>query len=191
MSQIHVPSTSSPPPPTVATQYNTQSGNAVPSANILIVNAYDTTENNDNGIETKGGVAAGDPPGSGAANEVDVYLTNRMTATVTTDDATLTTLITFALGGTAGCFYVYGNVQAFNASNPAAGAYSFSGGFRTNGTIATELGIELHDEFEDLVLVSSDIFISSDGANNVLLQVQGIAATSINWSGLMEYRRVI
>lgn len=37
MSQIHVPSTSAPPPPAVATTYVTDSGNAVPAANILNV----------------------------------------------------------------------------------------------------------------------------------------------------------
>lgn len=191
MSQIYKPLTSSGPiPGNIVTQVNTQDGNAVPTANILLLNAYDTTQNNDNGIETKGGVNGGDPPGTGSTNETDVYLTNRTTGTVTTTDDTLTTIITFPLGGVSGTFYFYGNVQAFNASNPASGAYSYSGGFRTNGLTATELGTELHDEFEDPILVNSDIFITASG-NNVLLQVQGIPATSINWNALMEYRRVI
>jgi hypothetical protein len=191
VSQIYKPLTSSGPiPGNIVTQVNTQSGNAVPLANVLLLNAYDTTENNDNGIETKGGVAGGDPPGTGATNETDVYLTNRTTGTATTTDATLTTVITFPLGAVPGTFYFYGNVQAFNSSNPASGAYSYSGGFRTDGATATELGTELHDEFEDPVLVNSDIFISAS-ANNVILSVQGIAATTINWNALMEYRRVI
>lgn len=191
MSQFFVGTTAGSLPPVVPTQVNTQDGNAVPLANVLLFNAYDSTENNDNGVTTKGGTAAGSPPdtGGGAVNEMDVYLTNRATGTVTTAGAALTTILTISAGA-AGTIYVYGNVQAYNASNPASGTYSFSGGYRTDGAIVTELGIELHDEFEDPILVTADIFVSVDGANNIIVQVQGVAATSINWNCLLEYRRV-
>lgn len=158
------------------------SGGAVsPTANNIFILADDSSINNDNGATVIG------TPGT---STLTVTTTNRTTGTVTTADATLTTIITFSLGATPGAFYVYGNVQAFDSATSAAGTYSFSGGFRTDGATATELGTELHDEFEDPSLVTSDIFITASG-NNVLLQVQGVAATSINWNGLMEYRRVI
>jgi hypothetical protein len=176
---------SGPIPPIIPTSFQTQNGTATPAANILIVNGFDSTENNDNGIITKGGVV-----GTGTINEVDVVITNRQTGTVTTADATLTTIITFPMGATAGAFYVYGNVQAFNSTTPAAGTYSFSGGFRTDGVTGTELGTELHDEFEDPALVSSDVFLTASG-NNIILSVQGVGGLSLNWNALMEYRRVI
>lgn len=93
------------------------------------------------------------------------------------------------MGATPGTFYVWGNVQAFNPSTPASGAYSFSGGFRTDGVTGTELGVELHDEFEDPALVTGDIFISASG-NNILVQVQGVVGLTINWNSLLEYREV-
>lgn len=178
MSQIIKNLASGPVPPAVPTSFVTDDGVAVPVANVLNILTNDTTSNFDNGIRD-----------TGAGNTVTIFLTNRATGTVTTADGTLTTLITLPMGATPGAIYVYGNVQGFNSTNPAAGTYSFSGGFRTDGVTATELGVELHDEFEDPILVASDIFITASG-NNILLQVQGIAATSINWNGLLEYRMV-
>jgi hypothetical protein len=165
-------------PPAVPTTFTTDSGNAVPVANILNVLTNDTTSNFDNGITD-----------TGSGNTVTIFLTNRATGTVTTADATLTTVISLPMGAAPASIYVYGNVLAFNSSTPASGTYSFSGGFRTDGATATELGVELHDEFEDPALVSADVFLSASG-NNIILSVQGVAASSINWNALLEYRMV-
>lgn len=166
-------------------EIDTQNGNATPIANIVILNGIDSVTNNDNGIFTQGGVV-----GTGVQNEVDVVLSNRQTATVTTTDATLTTILTFPLGATPGTFYVIGNVQAFNSSTPSGGAFSFSGGYLTSGAAATELGTEYHDDFKSVALTTSDIFLAASG-NNVLVQVQGVAGLTINWNCVLEYRRVV
>ena len=181
MSQFFVDVSVAPPPipPTVPTSFTTDSGIAIPAANNLNIITSDTVANNDNGITD-----------TGSGSTVTIFATNRQTGTVTTTDATLTTIITFSMGATPATFYIYGNIQAFNASTPSSGAYSFSGGYRTDGATATELGVEFHDEFEDVVLVSSDVFLNTSG-NNVLLQVQGVAGLSLNWNALVEYRKVI
>jgi len=87
MSQFYQGTVAGSLPPSVPTQFNTQNGIATPSGNILIVNGFDSIENNNNGIITKGGV-----DGTGTVNEVDVVLTNRIVLTTTTADATPTTL---------------------------------------------------------------------------------------------------
>lgn len=165
-------------------EIDTQLGNATPIANIIILNGFDSIENNDNAIITKGGVV-----GTGTQNEVDIVLTNRTTGTVTTNDATLTTIITFSLGATPGTFFVFGNVQSFNASTPAGANFAFSGGYITNGIAAVELGTDFHDTFQSAALTTSDIFLNVSG-NNVLVQVQGVVGLTINWNSVLEYRKV-
>jgi len=178
MSQIIKSLASGPVPPAVPTSFQTDSGVAVPAANVLNILTSDVTDNFDNGIHD-----------TGSGNTVTISLTNRATGTVTTTDDTITTVITLPMGATPACLYVYGNVQAFNSSNPAAGGYSFSGAFITDGITATELGSDFQDQFESLILEDADILLIASG-NNIVLQVEGLPATTINWNSLMEYRVV-
>lgn len=178
MSQIYKSLTSGPVPPDVPDTFQTESGNAVPAANVIIFATDNTSSNFDNGITN-----------TGAGNTVTHFLTNRATGQVTTPAAALTTILTVGLGAVPGTFYVYGNVQAFDGTTPSSAAYSFSGGYRTDGATATELGTEFHDTFQDPALITSDIFLTPSG-NNVLVQVQGVVGLSINWNCLLEYRAV-
>jgi hypothetical protein len=179
MSQFFQNSSSITPPPAVATQYNTQDGNAVPSANILIINAYDTTENNANGIETKGGVAGGNPPGGGAANEVDVYLTNRFRQTTTTsDDATSTVTI---LSGLAAGTYVLDIMVAGYATDggPAGNGYTIVGAVRSTGAAATLIPNQQKDSFEETVGANAVLDVS---LNTIIVTVTGVAAFDFDWN---------
>jgi hypothetical protein len=184
MSQAGIISTSASVPSNVPTTFATDSGNAVPAANVITFTTNDSTVNFDNGITN-----------SGAGSTVTHTLTNRGTGAVSTTDATLTTIFTLPAGATPGVYYVYGNVQAYNASTPAGASFSFSGGFRTTGAALTELGTEYHDDFKESALnpalpaTPADVSITASG-NDILLQVQGVSGLSLNWNSLLEYRFV-
>ena len=93
------------------------------------------------------------------------------------------------MGATPGTFIVEGNVVAFNSSTPSSGVFTYIGGYRTDGATATELGVEFHDDFKDVAMTNSDIFLNVSG-NNILVQVQGEAALTINWNALLTFRQV-
>lgn len=185
MSQAGIINTNSGPvPPEVATSYETQDGTAVPLANILIINGFDSSENNDNGIITKGGVV-----GTGTQNEVDVVLTNRATGQVTTTDATPTAALTFGLGAVAGVYFIEGYITAFDKTDVAGGAYSFVSGARTTGVAGTEIGTEFKDVLEEAAMAGADFDVSVSG-NNFLITVTGIAAKTIDWNCYITFRFV-
>lgn len=190
MSQIYVPTTTT--NPAIPTSFETQDGTAVPLANTLIIDAFDSSEDGDNGLTTKGGVSAGDPPGGGATNEVSIYLTNRKTGQATTSDDTPTTIISLSLGGTAATYLIYGNIQAFNSATPAGASYSVNAAFRTTGGVAIFIAGDFSNIFEEVALEDCEINFDAVG-NSAVLSVTGIGGGSpltINWNAMLEYRMV-
>lgn len=184
MSQIYKSSSSGGVPSNVATSYVTDNGTAVPLANVLIIHALDSTENNDNGIIAKGGVA-----GTGTSNEVDIVLTNRQTATVTTVDATPTTVLTFAMGATPGIYFIEGDVLAFDITDTAGAGYAFTSADRTTGAAGTEIATQFEDIFEEAAMANADIDVTVS-ANNVVVNVTGIAGKTIDWNCYITFRFV-
>jgi hypothetical protein len=168
-------------------EIDTQDGNAVPSANIIIIDGFDTNQNNDDGITVKGGAAAGDPPGTGATNEVTIYLTNRNRGAVTTTDATPTTLISESLGSVAGTYFIEATIVAYNITDGIGASYGVSGAARTDGLgNGTEIASEEKEIFEDAGMATCDFNFGVSG-NNAFIEIIGIAGKTINWKGLSTY----
>lgn len=162
--------------PTVPTSFTTDFGVAVPVANNLNVFAEDSPNDNDNGIFTVG-----------IGDTLTIALSNRVTGTVTTTDATPTTIISISLGATPNVFYIEGNVVAFDTTDSQGGVYNFVSGMRTDGVNAIEIATEFKDEFEEASMAPSTINVQVSG-NNMVLVVTGIAATTIRWNALLTYR---
>jgi len=174
MSQIYKSLTSGPVPPSVATSYVTNSGTAVPAANILNVLATDTTANNTQGIFT-----------TGSGNTVTVDLSNRVRGTATTTDATPATLISFALPA-VGSYSFDINVANFNTTLVAGAAYSVFVGARSDGVNAVKFNLEDKIVNEEAADAPCNVQVSVSG-NNVILQAVGIAGSTINWNAVGTY----
>lgn len=166
------------------TSFETQNGTAVPLANVLIINAIDSSENNDNGIIAKGGVV-----GTGTQNKVDIVLTNRVTGSVTTVDATPTVLLTFPLGATPGTIIAWGDLTTYSSSLLSGSSYTFEGAAFTDGITATEIAVENKNIFEPPAMAAADFALGVSG-NNAVITVVGIVGQTINWSALFNYRFV-
>jgi len=178
MSQIYSSTSTT---PSVATSYVTDVGTAIPAANVLNIVGGETNVNNDNGIRT-----IANPNGS---DSLVVQLTNRITGTVTTTDATPTTLVSLSLGAVPGTYIASGDITAYDVTDAAGASYTYIGAASTDGTTGTEIGSEQRNVFESAPMATSD-FIFGVTANTAFIQVTGIAGKTIHWSCLLNYRFV-
>jgi hypothetical protein len=182
LSQIFKQVTAGVLPPVVPTSFTTQNGTAVPAANILIVNGNDSTENNANGIITKGGVV-----GTGTANELDVVITNRLQGTVTTSDATPTAMITFTPTVT-GSYTIETRISAYNSTDTLGAGYSLFGTARFNSGTGTSTLCGTADRIvnEETGMENASATFTVSGAN-ILINAVGLAGKTINWSAVSLY----
>ena len=180
MSQIIKNLASGPVPPSVATSYVTQNGTAVPLANVLIVNAETSTENNANGLITKGGVA-----GTGTQNEVDIVITNRIIGSVSTVGATTSPIITFT-PTVIGTYAIEARVSAYNTTASLGGGYSVFGTARFDGVNSNLCGTPDKITNEEGAMSSANVTFTVSGAN-ILINGVGYAAQTINWSAVGLY----
>lgn len=183
MSQFYQGVSTSVLPPTVPTSFQTQNGTATPSSNILIVNGFDSTENNANGIITKGGVV-----GTGTSNEVDVVITNRIQGTVTTVGATTSPIITFT-PSTVGTYAIEVRVAAYNSTSSLGAGYSLFGTARFDGVNSNLCGTPDRIVNEEGAMSSANSTFTVSGAN-ILINGVGYAAQTINWSAVGLYTLV-
>ena len=167
-----------PVPPYVATSYVTDVNSpAIPAANILDVFGGTLDINNNNGIQTDG---------SSGSNVLTIQLTNRIQGTVTTSDATPTTLASFDLGTTPGVYTFDIQISGFDTTDKLGAGFFISGSIRTTGLVGTVCGTP--DKIDNLEtgLVGPDATLTVSG-NDAIIQVTGKAATDINWRTIATY----
>ena len=166
MSQVYSAGSSGPPSGT--TTYVTDSGNAVPAANILNVIG-------DENITT-----------SGSGNTITISPTDTASGTGQTVGAVTDDIITFPLGAVAGTYQVEGSIAAYDAGTPSGGGIRTFVAVRTSGVAGTIC--DSSDPIKNLELAingSTAEFLVS--GNNLILRVTGVAALTIEWAGRLFY----
>ena len=182
MSQIYKSSASGPPPPAVPTDFVTQNGTAVPALNILLVNGFDSVENNANGIITKGGVV-----GTGTSNELDIVLTNRIRVTATTSDgAGQTQTVTLMTPTNATVINFECVFVGYDAINDEGCGGDQNGLSRKSAGTVTIIGINDDLDQSDPGLVSVDWNVIATGGD-LEAQFVGVAGRTIVWSATFTY----
>lgn len=171
MSQFYIDQSVAPPPipPTVPTSFVTDSGTAVPAANVLNDLGATSTVNNANGIQT-----------TGSGNTVTTRLTNRFSGSATTVGATTADVITFALGATPASFFFNFTTAVFNASTPAAAGYDTYTTLITDGVTATVIGDTDAIVHESAALIATNAELVASG-NNAIFRATGVAGLTIDW----------
>jgi len=181
LSQIYKPLTSSGPiPPIIPTQFTADDATvAIPAANNLNVLSRDTTENNNNGIQT-----TADP---NASDNLYIELTNRISVTATTSDGggqTQAVTVFTPNNGTALNFEC--NFIGYDAINNEAAGGDQQGLARKSGGVVTIIGTNDSFDQSDAGLNAVDWNVIASGAD-LQAQFVGIAGRTITWKATFTY----
>lgn len=178
MSQIYKPVSSS---PAVPTSFVTDSGTAVPAANILNVV---TPGGGTQGIQT-----------SGSGNTITITVNPKdVTGSVTTTGNTTAAVITFPLGATPGVYTFDVTVAGFaktGIGSPLGCGFTIVGSVRTTGAAGNVIANQQVDHFEEGGLAPSVAAIIAVSGNNMVVNVtgasDGAAGFVIDWVAFATY----
>ncbi len=162
-------------------EIDTQLGNATPTAGVILLKGFDSTEDNVFGITTKGNTSGGNPPGTGSTNETDVYLTNRFHGSVTTSNATPTTVATCPMNVYPAVYQFTVNLCAYDVTNNLGASSVSVVTFRT--VVGPSAPVVLGPD--DFIIESDGAFVGTvtiSGTSTAMNVVAtGVAATTIKW----------
>lgn len=159
--------------PSVPTSFVTDSGTAVPAANVLnVVTPGSGTE----GIET-----------TGSGNTITITLTNTGIASTTTVGASSSTFTSFPIPVPASSVVsVRANIACYDPTNNLAAALELLGGMKNVGGVLTVISSVDVTKNTDAALNNVTANLTSSGAN-CLVQVTGVAAHNLDWKAIIEY----
>jgi hypothetical protein len=134
-------------------------------------------------------VGSGELEVAGAGSTLTISNNNYINATLTTTNATPTTIFTLPLGSTAAAYSIDVDFVCRNVTDGGGAAYNIFGLVTTNGTTATEVGQEGYISLESSTLKVAEATLTVSG-NNAVLVVYGVTAKTVNWRVVGFYRSV-
>jgi hypothetical protein len=121
-----------------------------------------------------------------ATNTITWTLDNYSNQTTSTNNAVPNVTMTIPLGAVAGVYTVDVNVSAYNVTDIAAAGFSLFGTVKTNGAAATLVGVPDKIINNEAAMATADVNLIVS-ANNLVIEVTGILAKSINWRSITFY----
>lgn len=157
-------------PPTVPTSFVTDSGTAIPAANILNVNGS-------NGV-----VTSANPSGS---NNLVISLQNSLIGQSTTVGATTADILTVDLA-TAGTYTFEARISGYSTAGGNGVGMSRIATFLSDGVTATIIDDSDGFDHTSVPLIDTDANYIASGRNAVL-RLLGEAGFTINWGAFQAY----
>lgn len=109
-----------------------------------------------------------------------------VSAVITTNDATPTTIYSQAMGPTPGTSSFDILISAYNITDGTGAGYGMIGAVRTNGITATALSVDDIIYSYDPSMSATNVNITAS-ANNAIVQVIGLAGKTIDWRAQIRY----
>ena len=109
--------------------------------------------------------------------------------TVTTTNATPTTVLTIPLGATPGVYTFDAQIGGYDVTDTEAVGYTLVGAVRTTGAAAVLIAGQALDEFEETTpvdLTACTAVLNVTG-NSAIFQVTGLAGKTIHWKASTQY----
>lgn len=167
-------------PPAGEISFVTDNGTATTVSDILNVNGNSSTVNNNDGLQTRA-----NPNGS---NNLEIYLTNRLVGSVTTNGATTGNIISFTPTA-IGSYTIECRISGFNTTSTLSAGYSLFFTARFDGTNSTIIDIVDKITNEEGAMTAANSTATASGA---VINIQGIGYTgqTINWAAVGLYTYV-
>jgi len=122
-------------------------------------------------------------PGS---NSIKIGRTEFIVGAVHTTDDTPTNAISFDMGTFPGVYTLKGTISAFNVTDSTGAGFFFSGSFRTDGAIGTELGVDYGNSYSEALMNGVSFTLGVVG-NDISIDVTGLLLKTIHWSAEFDY----
>ena len=124
--------------------------------------------------------------GTPLTNTITLSVNSLLTGSGTTIGAVTADLITLPMGATQGMRLAQVMIEGYEITGPSGCGYNLICGCRTTGAAATIVGAQDKYISEDAAIVAADgNFVVA--ANNLIVQVTGVAGLTLNWKAALTY----